>query len=149
MNKEISTDILTDPKTGKQEANLSFNPIFHDVQLGARGNADQMRQLAGMRGLMISFSKIGPVECTASYELMTEILKEEWGFKGYAVTDIYDDTDIYGAVLASGTTCFDTRGISGFYGATTLENCSTLPLRLTAARSAPSCFPAMRGCRMP
>ena len=28
MNKEISTDILTDPKTGKQEANLSFNPIF-------------------------------------------------------------------------------------------------------------------------
>ena len=80
---------------------------------------------AGMRGLMISFSKIGPVECTASYELMTEILKEEWGFKGYAVTDIYDDTDIYGAVLASGTTCFDTRGISGFYGATTLENCST------------------------
>lgn len=78
----------------------------------------------GMRGLMVSFSKIGPVECTASYEMMTNILKGEWGFKGYAVTDIYDDTDLYGAVLASGTTCFDTRGISGFYGSTTLDNCS-------------------------
>ena len=55
---------------------------------------------------------------------MTNILKNEWGFKGYAVTDIYDDTDLYGAVLASGTTCFDTRGIAGFYGSTTLDNCS-------------------------
>ncbi len=89
---------------------------------------------AGMRGLMISFSKIGPVECTTSYELMTEILKEEWGFKGYAVTDIYDDTDIYGAVLASGTTCFDTRGISGFYGATTLENCSTFATQVDGSK---------------
>lgn len=40
MNKEISTDILTDPKTGKQEANLSFNPIFMMSNSGARGNAD-------------------------------------------------------------------------------------------------------------
>ncbi len=80
---------------------------------------------AGMRGLMISFSKIGGVECTTSYGLMTEILKKEWGFKGYAVTDIYDDTDLYGAVLASGATCFDTRGVSGFYGNVTLDNSST------------------------
>lgn len=77
---------------------------------------------AGMLGLMVSFSKIGPVECTASEGMMTAILQDEWGFKGYAVTDIYDDTDIYGAVLASGTTCFDTRGLSGFYSSTTLDN---------------------------
>lgn len=80
---------------------------------------------AGMLGLMVSFSKIGPVECTSSYGMMTKILADEWGFKGYAVTDIYDDTDLYGAVLASGTTCYDTRGVSGFYGTTTLDNCST------------------------
>jgi len=79
---------------------------------------------AGMRGLMTSFSKIGSVECTSSYGLMTEILANEWGFIGYAVTDIYDDVDLWTAVLNSGTTCFDTRGQSGFYGATTLENCS-------------------------
>lgn len=75
----------------------------------------------GMRGLMVSFSKIGPVECTASVGLMTNILAKEWGFRGYAVTDIYDDFDIYGAVITSGTTCYDTRGMSGFYTNTTLD----------------------------
>ena len=77
---------------------------------------------AGMRGLMISFSKIGPVECTVSTGLMTEILKKEWGFTGYAVTDIYDDFDLYTAVLTSGATCYDTRGMSGFYTDTTLDS---------------------------
>ncbi|WP_165174984.1 DNA-directed RNA polymerase subunit beta' [Desulfovibrio sp. ZJ369] len=52
MTKEISYDVLTDPKTGKQEKNQSFNPIFMMSNSGARGNQDQMRQLAGMRGLM-------------------------------------------------------------------------------------------------
>ena len=77
---------------------------------------------AGMRGLMTSFSKIGSIECTSSEGLMTEILANEWGFIGYAVTDIYDDVDLWTAVLSSGTTCFDTRGQSGFYGTTTLES---------------------------
>lgn len=77
---------------------------------------------AGMLGLMTSFSKIGGVECTSSTGLMTDILQGEWNFRGYAVTDIYDDVDLYGAVLASGVTCFDTRGVSGFYGTTTLDN---------------------------
>ena len=76
---------------------------------------------AGMRGLMTSFSKIGAVECTASYGLMTEILIEEWNFIGYAVTDIYDDTDLWTAVLNSGTTCFDTRGQAGFLDKTFME----------------------------
>ncbi|MGX8698635.1 MAG: glycoside hydrolase family 3 N-terminal domain-containing protein, partial [bacterium] len=75
----------------------------------------------GMRGLMISFSKIGSVECTASKGLMTNILAEEFGFRGYAVTDIYDDFDIFGAVLTSGATCYDTRGMAGFYTNTTLD----------------------------
>ena len=70
---------------------------------------------------MVSFSKIGSVECTASVGLMTNILAKEWGFRGYAVTDIYDDFDIYGAVLTSGTTCYDTRGMAGFYTNTTLD----------------------------
>ncbi|EGJ48579.1 DNA-directed RNA polymerase subunit beta' [Desulfocurvibacter africanus] len=52
MMREISIDILVDPKTGKKEANSSFNPIYMMVTSGARGNQDQMRQLAGMRGLM-------------------------------------------------------------------------------------------------
>lgn len=64
----------------------------------------------GMRGLMTSFSKIGGVEVCASYGMMTAILQKEWGFHGYAVTDIYDDTDLFVPVAASGTVCFDLRG---------------------------------------
>ena len=49
MIKEISYDILKDPKTGREEKNQSFNSIFMMSTSGARGNQDQMRQLAGMR----------------------------------------------------------------------------------------------------
>ncbi len=52
MMSEISVDVLTDEKTGKQEKNASFNPIYMMTTSGSRGNPDQMRQLAGMRGLM-------------------------------------------------------------------------------------------------
>ncbi len=76
----------------------------------------------GMLGVMTSFSKIGPVEVTCSYNMVTNILKNEWGFKGYCVTDIYDDMDLYGSVLTSGVTCYDSRGMSGFYGSTRLDN---------------------------
>ncbi|MBN2139561.1 MAG: DNA-directed RNA polymerase subunit beta', partial [Desulfovibrionaceae bacterium] len=52
MIREMSTDQVRDPKTGKVEINSSFNPIFMMANSGSRGNQDQMRQLAGMRGLM-------------------------------------------------------------------------------------------------
>lgn len=68
----------------------------------------------GMFGLMTSFSKIGAVECTASRGLMTNILKEEWGFHGYAVTDIFDDTDLYTACVYAGITGYDLRGSQNF-----------------------------------
>ncbi len=95
---------------------------------------------AGMRGLMVSFSKIGPVECTASRELMTNILKDEWGFQGYAVTDIYDDFDVYGGVLTSGTTNYDIRGASGFYSVTILENDSRFANQVDGTNVTPTLF---------
>ncbi|MBE6441589.1 MAG: DNA-directed RNA polymerase subunit beta' [Desulfovibrio desulfuricans] len=52
MTQEISFDERVDPKTGRKAKDQSFNPIFMMSNSGARGNQDQMRQLAGMRGLM-------------------------------------------------------------------------------------------------
>jgi DNA-directed RNA polymerase subunit beta' len=52
MLREISVDVLVNPETGEQVTNASFNPIFMMSNSGSRGNQDQMRQLAGMRGLM-------------------------------------------------------------------------------------------------
>ncbi len=52
MMEEISKDILVNPKTGEKVENDSLNPIYMMSHSGSRGNPDQMRQLAGMRGLM-------------------------------------------------------------------------------------------------
>ncbi len=56
MMAEMAREVVTipDEDTGavRQEETSSFNPIFMMADSGARGSKDQMRQLAGMRGLM-------------------------------------------------------------------------------------------------
>jgi len=51
MMKEIATAEVAGPE-GKARVVEAFNPIFMMADSGARGSKDQMRQLAGMRGLM-------------------------------------------------------------------------------------------------
>lgn len=51
MMKEVSTEAVVNKK-GKTEELPSFNPIYMMADSGSRGSKDQMRQLAGMRGLM-------------------------------------------------------------------------------------------------
>ena len=48
---ELGTVTVTD-SAGKKKKVPSFNPIFMMADSGARGSAQQIRQLAGMRGLM-------------------------------------------------------------------------------------------------
>jgi DNA-directed RNA polymerase subunit beta' len=51
MLKELGTDTVKDEKRRDKKV-LSFNPIFIMADSGSRGSAQQIRQLAGMRGLM-------------------------------------------------------------------------------------------------
>ncbi|MEW5850414.1 MAG: DNA-directed RNA polymerase subunit beta' [Myxococcota bacterium] len=51
MMKNISSEELEGPN-GQKKKTPSFNPIFIMADSGARGSAQQLRQLAGMRGLM-------------------------------------------------------------------------------------------------
>ncbi len=51
MMNELSTEKVKDRK-GKETVQSSFNSIFMMADSGARGSAAQIRQLAGMRGLM-------------------------------------------------------------------------------------------------
>ncbi len=51
MLKELGTRKVVD-KDGNERTVESFNPIFMMADSGARGSAQQIRQLAGMRGLM-------------------------------------------------------------------------------------------------
>ncbi len=48
----ISKETLVHKKTGEKKLTASFNPIFMMADSGARGSNQQIRQLAGMRGLM-------------------------------------------------------------------------------------------------
>lgn len=41
------------------------------------------------RGVMSAFNRIGTTWAGASYELLTEILRDEWGFEGVVVTDMF------------------------------------------------------------
>lgn len=51
MMKDISTEEVTSAE-GKKRKIESFNPIYMMADSGARGSGQQLRQLAGMRGLM-------------------------------------------------------------------------------------------------
>src|SRR5690625_2375216 len=51
MMEELSTEVVEN-RFGEQENQESFNSIFMMADSGARGSAAQIRQLAGMRGLM-------------------------------------------------------------------------------------------------
>ncbi|MCD6320536.1 MAG: DNA-directed RNA polymerase subunit beta' [Candidatus Desulfofervidaceae bacterium] len=51
MMKELSVEVVKNEK-GEEKEISSFNPIFMMADSGARGSKDQIRQLAGMRGLM-------------------------------------------------------------------------------------------------
>ena len=52
MMDEIGSEIITNEETGEERKSPSFNPIFIMADSGARGSTQQIKQLAGMRGLM-------------------------------------------------------------------------------------------------
>ena len=52
MIDNLSVDTFTGEKEGEQKNAPSFNSIFMMADSGARGSAAQIRQLAGLRGLM-------------------------------------------------------------------------------------------------
>ena len=63
-----ATDEVADAMMENLEKENSFNPIYMMADSGARGNKQQMRQLAGMRGLMADPSgKIIDLPITANF----------------------------------------------------------------------------------
>jgi DNA-directed RNA polymerase subunit beta' len=52
MMKNISTDQITSPDGKDTKTMPSFNPLYVMADSGARGSTQQLKQLAGMRGLM-------------------------------------------------------------------------------------------------
>lgn len=46
-------------------------------------------------GAMSSFNYIGPVYSGANPHLLQKVLRDEWGFRGFVVTDYYGSSDIF------------------------------------------------------
>lgn len=95
-----------------------------------------------MRGVMTSYNRLGLI-CTASeYDLMTQVLRNEWGFVGYAITDLYSPTaGCYdgNAMVAAGTDAMlsnSSFATGSDYVTKTLsaENIAADPTLLTAVR---------------
>ena len=49
----------------------------------------------GVEGFMCAYNRTNGKPCCASPELLTDVLREEWGFKGYITSDCWALDDIY------------------------------------------------------
>lgn len=73
-------------------------------------------------GIMTSFNKIGNVDAACNYQLITGVLRDEWGFKGAVVTDGYSGTghqaymNLNNMFIAGGDLPLGDLAISEFYG---------------------------------
>lgn len=51
-------------------------------------------KVGNANAMMVSVDRIGSVRATGSYALLTSLLREEWGFKGSAITDYYQGGNV-------------------------------------------------------
>lgn len=51
---------------------------------------------AGALSVMTSYNSMDGIPCTSNRHLLTEILRNQWGFKGFVVSDLYSIDGIYG-----------------------------------------------------
>ena len=98
-----------------------------------------------MQGVMTAYNRIGLLSCTAEYDLLTTVLREEWGSQAYVISDLNSPTaGLYdgNAAIAAGLSTFLNNGTydatSGAYVNTTLnvENIKSDPTLLYGAREA-------------
>jgi beta-glucosidase len=74
---------------GFSEAGRDYNTVdfsestLHNIVLPPFKAATE----AGVATFMNSFNEIGGIPATASHELQTDILKDDWGFEGFIVSD--------------------------------------------------------------
>ena len=112
-----------------QETQREGHTVFMREQAFRQGSLRAFEgslRVAKAGGLMGSFERIGMIWASADYALNTEVLRGEWGFEGFNVTDASknDEENIYkndgyfnhsfeGFVAGTTNWCFDTNGVHG------------------------------------
>ena len=64
---------------------------------------------SGGNGVMTAYTRWGTTWSGANFNLMTNVMRREWGNKGMSITDniLVTYTNAVDAILAGGVTCFD------------------------------------------
>ncbi len=92
-------------------------------------------KFGGAHAMMTSFNRAGSLWSSASSDLMFDILRDEWNFDGYALTDMAESNG--GGIMAlddgfmNGTTCFLMNGDESTIGA--FSNSPTFNCRVREA----------------
>lgn len=128
-----SKGLMMEPKhfaLNHQEANRSGTSTFITEQ-GAREN--ELRGFQGClegnyaQGVMTAFNRLGTVYAGAHRGLLTEILRNEWGYTGYVITDMINGPEYMNwrdVTLAGGGGCLTSTAYesSVIGSATSAEN---------------------------
>lgn len=94
-------------------------------------------EVGGAMAAMTSFSRIGYTWAGGSYALLTELLRNEWGFEGMVITDIelYSFTNAQQMIRAGGDLNLSSSYGNVFTKLQNKEECNT-PTQLAAIRKA-------------
>ena len=84
---------------------------------------DDTVYVEGALGLMTSFNRIGAVAPSANKGVCQDILRDEWGFKGYSVTDF---TGVSMKAMPKESVLYGTVAFCGFGGSVEYFNGATL-----------------------
>ncbi len=84
---------------------------------------DETAYVEGALGLMTSFNRIGAVAPSANKGACVDILRNEWGFKGYSVTDF---TGVSMKAMPKESVLYGTTAFCGFGGEVGYFNAETL-----------------------
>ncbi len=116
------------------EGGLNWAPMhvgereLHDVYLHP---FEAVVREAGLRSVMNAYNEVDGVPCTASRELLTELLRGEWGFDGCVVSDYFAvrQLDSYHHLVADGPEAAATALVAGIDVELPSTDCYGDPLR--------------------
>lgn len=109
-----------------QEINRSGIAVFMSEQAARElelRNFQQTIEIGGALGVMTSFNRIGAVAPSANKGVCVDILRSEWGFKGYSVTDF---TGVSMKAMPKESVLYGTVAFCGFGGSVDYFNAETL-----------------------
>lgn len=82
---------------GVSESGQNGNPSFVGIRELHENFLPPFRQAidAGALSVMTSYNSMDGIPCTANHYLLTELLKNEWKFRGFVVSDLYSIEGIH------------------------------------------------------